>query len=81
MTEQDRMSEMSDEGLVRASLDSETYDHAFRQRVETELTYRGLTVESFADRVFMRDRTGDASCTISESLEKFDQLSVWSPVE
>jgi hypothetical protein len=81
MTGQNQLSEMSNEALVRASLDTKTYDDRFLQRVQTELAYRGLTIQSFADHVFVRERASESSCTIPESLDIFDELSLWSPVE
>jgi len=77
----DALSDMEDAALVRASLDTDSYDDAFRMRVRKELEYRGLTVESFADHVFVREPDGDSSCSIPEALEAFDRLQLWLPVE
>jgi tetratricopeptide (TPR) repeat protein len=72
---------MEDAALVRVSLDTDSYDDAFRERVRKELEYRGLTIESFADHVFVREPDGDLSCSIPEALEAFDRLQLWIPVE
>jgi hypothetical protein len=68
MTGQNQLSEMSDEALIQSSLDTKTYDGQFLRHVQTELTYRGLTVRSFADHVFVNERSDKSNRTISESV-------------
>jgi len=51
---------MFDEAFIRSSLDTQTYESQFLRHVQTELTYRGLTVRSFANHIFaneQQDRT------------------------
>jgi len=77
----DILTEMSDEALIRATLGRDGYDSGFLDRVDAELLSRGLTIESYANDVGLRDRTGESSCNLAEAYEQLDLLTLWSPVE
>jgi tetratricopeptide (TPR) repeat protein len=77
----DILQDMTDEALVRASLDETTYDQGFMDRISRELELRGLTIASFADHVLVRSSRAFDSCTIDESLQKLDRLELWDPIE
>ena len=77
----DTLTEMSDEALIRASLGRDGYDRGFLARVDAELLARGLTIESYANDIGLRDRTGESPCNLSEAYERLDLLTLWSPVE
>ena len=81
MTDRDTLQEMSDEALIRASLEKETYDRDFLERVGAELKMRGLAVATFADHILLRQGDTVDSCSIETALQVFDDLEVWNPTE
>lgn len=75
------LGEVSDEALIRAALDEETYDKAVRDRVRSELHRRGLSIEDYADHILVKARDAVDTLSIHDALVTFDEMEAWSPVE